>query len=396
MSFAVQRAAFRGRSLSWRAPANDADTPYSEVVLIALLLLALTDADRANLVERVTAYYQITPENPPPPLIAEAYAQLATARNDDELSRALLGVRFYEEAARIAPPDSEVARYAAMLQRMRAIVSDHYKRKFAPGALERALGRELRTLWPKLSYDDARAAMEQQYGGVIVVRGHNAFIAHKIRDESLLVDQYGHRGKVRFVVLDGFVTSDENNQIGGIGSAKVIYRVRPAFVELAARQWEYATNPSKPSEEDTVENTAKRLHRQYLERVLADTKTREAFIARFERDEFHFTMVLHEGRHAIDDVLNVRLQPWEGEYRAKLSQVALSDAAVRMAAADVLAGTKDNSPHGRANARLVRDLDAWMKKNVPNAGGINHFDELSDEQIRTAFRSLDPLAKRRR
>jgi hypothetical protein len=284
-----------------------------------------------------------------------------------------------------------------MLQRMRAVVNDHYKRRFAPGALERALARELRTLWPKLSFDDARAAMEEKYGGVILIRDGEVLIAHEISDETLLVDQYGHRGNVRFVVLDGFVTSDERNQIGGLGGAKVIYRMRPSFAAMPARQWEYATSAPKGIDGETVESAGRRLHRQYLERVLAETKTRDAFMARFERDEFHFTMVLHEGRHAVDEVLGVNVQPWELEYRAKLSQVALSEGVVaRIAAADVLAGVKDQSPHGRANARLVRDLARWMKANAPELGGVEHFDRLTDEQIRAAFRSLDPLAKRGR
>jgi hypothetical protein len=364
----------------------------------ALVRAGVTENDRPKIVEGVTAYYNITPENAPPPLIVAAFARLRAARDNDELSRALLGVRFPDEAALVAPPDSAVATYTAMLQRMRDVVSAHYRRKFAPGALQRELARELRTLWPKLSFDEARAQMEQQYGGVVILRGDQVLIAHKIRDESLLVDQYGYKGKVRFVVLDGFVTNDERNVIGGLEMGKVIYQVRPPFVDLMLRQWQRVSSGKKlAGDEDTVENAGRRLYDRYLEQVLAETKTQEAFLARVERDQFEFSMILHEGRHAIDEVLHQPWQPWEGEYRAKLSQVALtSGPVVRVAAADVLSGVKDQTPHGRANAQLVRDLARWMKANTPDLGGITRFDRLTDDQIRAAFRSLDPLAKAKR
>lgn len=372
--------------------------------LLAVLLLTLTDAralvrtgvtenDRAKIIAGVDAYYNISAGNPPPPLIAEPYGQLATAKSGDELARALLGVRFFEEAALVAAPGSDTAKYVAMLQRMRRAVSGNRN----PAAVRNALAKELKTLWPWQSYGEAVAKMEQQYGAIVHHTLHGTLIAHKIADQSLLIDQYGHKGTVRFVTLDGVVSSGAKGEIGGFGSAKVIYRVRPGFAETPARQWELVTS-GKPlaSGEDTVENTGRRMQRQYLERLLAETGSRDAFIARFERDEFHFTMVLHEGRHAIDDALNIKLEPGEMEYRAKLSQVALSESATRLAAADVLTGPKDNSPHGRANAKLVRDLARWMKANAPELGGITHFDRLTDEQIRTAFRSLDPLAKAKR
>jgi len=367
-------------------------------VLLALILLTLQDAralvragvvenDRAKIVEGVAAYYHVSEHNPPPHLIADAYVRLATARDNDELARALLGVRFFEEAALIAAPDSDVARYAAMLQRMRALTQNARQRE--PAALRRALGRELATMWPKLSFDAAVAQMEKEYGGVLQVHGRDALIAHKILDKALLVDQYGHKGRVRFVVLDGVVSNGEGDRIGGTGNAKAIYQVRPPFADGPLWMWDRVQAKTPATQ------VGQRLQLQYLEQVLAATQTRDAFIARIERDAFHYIMVLHEGRHAIDDALHVNLQTWELEYRAKLSQVALTETAARVSAADIFAGPKDDTPHGRANAKLVRDLTRWMKTNAPHLT-IDQFDQLTDEQIRGAFRSLDPLAKGKR
>ncbi len=125
----------------------------------------------------------------------------------------------------------------------------------------------------------------------------------------------------------------------------------------------------------------------------AETKTRDAFLARVEADEFQYSIVLHEGRHAIDDASGDSFDVWELEYRAKLSQVALSDAprpALASILNDVIGG---DSPHGKANQKIVGALEGWIATHAPEAGGVAHADRLTDGQIRAAFRSFEPLAK---
>jgi hypothetical protein len=61
----------------------------------------------------------------------------------------------------------------------------------------------------------------------------------------------------------------------------------------------------------------------------------------------------------------------------------------------------DASPHGQANARIMQELLAWM---TAHASEIEHFDPhaptllqlplLTDDQLRRAFASMDPMATR--
>ena len=240
--------------------------------------------------------------------------------------------------------------------------------------------------------------------------------------------QYGHTASVRFVVLDemtsnGFTewAADGASGDGGWGSATEIYQVRPRYSDDALRKWALVANDDERAEEDRkireetardrqratinpiqhFEGLAKRLERQYLDAVRATTGSRDAFLARVEKDEFTSSIVLHEGRHAIDGASRVRYAPWEREYRAKLSEIALAPAP-REALAGILGyEIGGDAPHPKANAKLATELAAWMdahrgeiKDYDASLPPLPQIDRLSDEQIRAAVRGLDPLAKR--
>jgi hypothetical protein len=345
--------------------------------------------DRAVMMEGIDGYYRVSPFSGPPHLIADAYAQLAQANDDASLARALAGIRFFDEAALVAPPRSGIARYAAMLQRMEKIADEHY-RQIALGkdhgrALKKALAAELRTMWPKLDFDEAVEEMGRQFGGYLITGKtggfHDTHIAHKVVDRTMPVEQYGRKATVRFIVLDGVVSngfqqwrSDGRSGDGGWGTPKEIFQVRPLYADGPLVDWLRVTDPEVRVKYG--KDLAERLNLQYLDRVYVETKTRDAFLARVERDTFRYSILLHEGRHAID---GDEFETWELEYRAKLSQVALSDAP-RASVAAILGDTVDDSPHGKANAKIRREID------------VQQLEKLSDEEIRAAFRRLDPLA----
>jgi hypothetical protein len=153
---------------------------------------------------------------------------------------------------------------------------------------------------------------------------------------------------------------------------------------------------------------AKRLTKQYLDRVASELRAqgltgeplREAFLARVEKEEFQYSVLLHEGRHSIDKLSKERFATWELEYRGKLSQIALADAPRPSLQSVVDFTIGGSSPHGKANEKLVKGLVAWMEANRGAIQGLDpslpmlpQADELSDEQIRAAVRSLDPLAR---
>jgi hypothetical protein len=60
---------------------------------------------------------------------------------------------------------------------------------------------------------------------------------------------------------------------------------------------------------------------------------------------------------------------------------------------------RKDTAHGLANLRIVRGIVAWMQANSGKIKGIDtarpllpQFDLLTDEQMREAMRSMDPLA----
>ncbi len=59
----------------------------------------------------------------------------------------------------------------------------------------------------------------------------------------------------------------------------------------------------------------------------------------------------------------------------------------------------DDTPHGRANKKVMKNIVAWMDEHRDEIEGLDaerpllpQFDLLTDEQIRELARSFDPLA----
>ncbi len=79
------------------------------------------------------------------------------------------------------------------------------------------------------------------------------------------------------------------------------------------------------------------------------------FLAELERASQETSIFAHEGRHAIDRIAG---NSWsrELEFTAKLSELALAPEP-RLAFGGIL---DDNTPHGRANLKVIRGLVAWI------------------------------------
>jgi hypothetical protein len=94
-----------------------------------------------------------------------------------------------------------------------------------------------------------------------------------------------------------------------------------------------------------------------------------------------------------------RLNDSNLEYRAKLSELALSDYP-RLALFNINDRTiGGGTPHGRANEQILRAYVQWMGANAaaiagfdPAAPALAQIDKLTDDQIRAVARSLDPIA----
>ena len=118
-----------------------------------------------------------------------------------------------------------------------------------------------------------------------------------------------------------------------------------------------------------------------------------SFLAEFKRlvDDCTFA---HEGRHAIDDGA---YDYEEKEFRARLSEVAFAPAPGLCLGSSFAPDTGEE--HARANRRIMQGLLVWMNANRREIPGLDldkpllpQFHLLSDDQIRRAYASLDPLA----
>ena len=157
---------------------------------------------------------------------------------------------------------------------------------------------------------------------------------------------------------------------------------------------------------------ALRMQRQAQEKILAKLQgdglsgadLQAAFLIAFDSSSRASSIFAHEGRHALDrsDI------PWrwlrsaaDGEYRAKLSEVAFApEPRIALVGGILSANIGDGSSHGSANERLMRGLVAWMDEHREAIGGLDperpllpQLDLLTDDQLRVAFRSMDPWAQ---
>jgi hypothetical protein len=414
-----------------------------------LVRAGLLGGDFAAVLDGVNAYYHVSPQSPAPQQIAVGHRLLTDGGERDAVA-ALAGVRFFREAALLArmrndttPLAREVIAYSDALDGMKRSTEAYYL-QLANGSgddddLRDGITRELRALWPSLrwpgaaprfSFNAATKEIAARFGTLVNIGKTGSFIdahiAHRVADRALKVDQYGQSATVRFIELDAVVSNgysewknDGRSGDGGWGTATEIYQVRPRYADSALRQWqsvadsEIRTERDKRIADETQRDlnrgklgpfigTSLRLERQYLDAILAQEKTRDAFLARVERDVFNHSILLHEGRHAIDAKSGDRFSTADLEYRAKLSAIALADAPL-LALGDVLGDSVgDGSPHGIANERLANGLTSWMSQNRAAIAGLDparpllaQADKLTPEQIRAAAGSLDPLAKPR-
>ena len=107
----------------------------------------------------------------------------------------------------------------------------------------------------------------------------------------------------------------------------------------------------------------------------------------------------YEGPHAIDAEFEKLKNSAAREYRAKLSEIAFAPVP-RLAFSGILTDNIGNgSPHGQANLKLMKGLVAWMEEHRSEIAGLDgsrpqlpQLDKLTNDQLRAAARSLDPMA----
>lgn len=250
---------------------------------------------------------------------------------------------------------------------------------------------------------------------------------HLVQDEHLDVAQYGHHAQLRFIVIDNMVSNgfeswlwDGWAEAGGWSGDDGVVQVRSAYTggPLAAlrrarpgpaRDRFLAQIGSDASGERTalagggvavLPSTGAKLQLQAIDQIAARSGSSDAaFIAEFWRATNQYSIELHEGRHALDKATGHHFSDTDLEYRAKLSQIALADYP-RLGLANVVSTTIGDTPHGRANHRVLEGYRVWISHHAREiddydtaAPALSQLDKLTDEQIRVVARSLDPDAQ---
>lgn len=289
-------------------------------------------------------------------------------------------------------------------------------------------------------------------------------MGHRVLDEQRTVQQYGHTGRVRFVALDAMVSNgfqswawDGQAEHGGWATKEMIVQVRPSYASAPIRAWRETTDSGavrRLAEEvaaDSVADLARARETpvayfpSVIERLTRDGRhalldslrraglSGVALEADFKREVgkalVESSIFAHEGRHAIDNGLGVQLSlmlrrvwrvatrfllagrgheapglPLEGpadlEYRAKLSEVAFAPRPRLALGGIISANAGDETPHGKANLRLLEGLHGWMREHAAEIGGLHEsapllpqLPLLTDAQLKAAFASLDPFAR---
>jgi hypothetical protein len=346
------------------------------------------------------------------------------------------------------PATRDIVTYAASLRRLAALASGHYRNVAAhagDGHLERDVLNEGKALWnaltwpgavPRFSKEAAIQELRRRFGTIVTLGETDdiptLLMGHAVIDETRPVEQYGHKASLRFVQLDGMVsggyaawlTYDDRGTGGWVSDDASIYQIRTMYADGAVSRWRRIADADEREKRDReiadetrrdIERARlravsyfpgleKRLQRQAVTAIrdqlaatgLTGDALRDAVIARLNRDVFHASIWAHEGRHAIDKKDFGIRDSAELEFRAKLSEIALSGSPRLLGS--VIEPVGGSSAHGRANERILAGVAAWMRAHAGEIAGLDiaqpllpQLDRLTDDQIRAAFRSLDPL-----
>lgn len=368
---------------------------------------------------------------------------------DARLAALLVRARLFDAAALVAPAGSETIAYARFCRRVERESDEYYRLTLLGEArfdrLVRAFNRASADLWPRLAWSGAPptfypAAVAPELGrrfGTVIQFGvtggfFDLHMGHTVRGEQRVITQYGRRVRVRSVILDGMVSNGLQSWAWGAAGAHggwersdSIIEVRPVFVDHAMAMWpgdslalareraiiaaDSVTDFAIIATDSTgfLPGVAARLRRDARDGILdslrgaglTGTALRGAFVAVVARLLRESSILAHEGRHALDDVFAPGLAPEEREFRAKLSEVAFARHPRVVLSAIVHPNIGDATPHGRANLRIMRGLVRWIRVHAseirgydPSLAPLMQLPLLSDDQLRRAFRGMDPLA----
>ncbi len=307
-------------------------------------------------------------------------------------------------------------------------------------ALKRSLAKAARALAGGGA--DIRETLRREFGLWFTTGATNGVwslhAGHVLSDQAYAISQFGQEAQVRLVVLDQMVAngygtwvSDGASSVGGwaVDGATIVHVRAPydvgALRRLALRHGgaERADSEQRAAAlaADDVQAATQtpvlqlsalglRLRGQAVDQVdelalrragpQATPRQRAlAFVAAWSEQEVARAIVIHEGRHVLDQRQPSAAPPdgAELERRAKLSELQFGQFP-RAAFASINDGqTGTDTPHGLANAQIMAGYRAWMEAHGAEVQGLDpaqpalaQLDRLSDAQLRRVAASLDP------
>jgi len=286
---------------------------------------------------------------------------------------------------------------------------------------------EARKVWGVSGVDELNALIGKRFHAEIRFENFGLILGHHVLNQTREFEQYGQRVRVPFVIFDnmvmnGYVTwfSDGRNIIGGWAGPPMTQVRR----DDALRAWTAITEPERRSQVDELirktsaqddaaaklnpfgyfEGLMHRLHRRAHSTLLSSLQARGlqgpelrlAFLDELQNRHVGCVQA-HEARHLID---HGKVTGYRYEMNAAIAQPLFGPDPVTCLAGVISPniGAKDNGS-GEGNTHIMKGLAAWMNAHASEIRGLDRsrpllpqFDLLTDQQIRSAFRTLDPLA----
>jgi len=403
----------------------------------------------------MTALQGVLPAWKGGPLPTDGTAAVVQALSDSRLfpeAAVLLRDPALPESLRLS--FSPLLAYHDYIRAMKIICDDYYRKTaLGQGSEETFLGtqfEELRSRWTSLGLPGtadtgdfrtlgkiAFSVLEARYGSLVYF-GQTAgyfdlHMGHLITDELRTIEQYGKTARIRYQVLDTMVSNGFQSwawcfmsQHGGWSSGETIVNVRTDEAAVILARLRKATDPeerkewderiARESKEDEVRaaknpysylpGLAGRLRRSVLDEALAELDKKGihdpeerilSIIAANERETENCIIFAHEGRHALDAAMGIK-DLATLEFNAKLSEIAFSEHPKGMLGQVNSPDLGNPTPHGQGALKIVKGLVAWMAAHAAEIRGFDaerpvmpQIDALTDEQMRLAIRSMDPL-----
>jgi hypothetical protein len=350
---------------------------------------------------------------------------------------------------------AEIVAYSRFLRQISALADQRYRRTAIGDSgsvedLRKGMLAAAEDLWPELqwggtplplTWESLPGVVREKFGAVLslgLTSGYPSLhMGHAVVDEARTVRQHRREAEVRFVSLDAVASNgyqtwawDGRASTGGWGTATQIVQIRPAYVGDPLAAWRgvadsalrarttarIAADSSADAERARAEPVAyfasipARLLRDGRDQLAASLRAsglsgnelETGFKREYASSLQESSVFAHEGRHAIDERHEPGLSSEELEFRAKLSQVVFASHPRLAAVSGIFQeNIGDGTPHGQANARVMRGLVGWMRAHAAEIDGLRtgepllpQLPQLTDAQLRAAFASMDPLSSR--